>query len=72
VPEGTTEAAPKLQEATNEEIDAMLRELWGQRDNPKRGLSRDKEAMKRWRPALAKKQRTSTWGMVRTSEPPAQ
>ena len=69
---GPTEAVevspmpPKeLQDATNDEIDAMLRRLWEQRSNPKRGLSRDKAALKQWKQALAEQGLTSTWGMVR-------
>ena len=67
--EATVEVSPapaeELQDATNKEIDAMLRQLWERRGNPKRGLSRDKEALKQWKQALAEQGLTSTWGMVR-------
>ena len=55
----------KLREATNEQIDAMLRRLWEQRANQRLGLSR-KAVREKWSKALAEVGLTSTQRQVET------
>jgi hypothetical protein len=67
--QGSGEAPPAvvttLGEATNDQIDTMLRRLWWQRVDQSLGLSRE-HARQQWRDELAAQSVTSTWGQVHT------